>query len=120
MTAEGTGGASGFRLYTPTTSGVSGLILGPARADYNISGGMSAIQAKSVPYGAPSGQNLTNGTGVLYGNFYGNSLQQITLTISATANSAFNQTTNLTIAKSTLVGQAPVTRLALHLDCSNR
>ena len=107
MTAEGTGGASGFRLYTPTTSGVSGLILGPARADYNISGGMSAIQAKSVPYGAPSGQNLTNGTGVLYGNFYGNSLQQITLTISATANSAFNQTTNLTIAKSTLVGQAP-------------
>jgi hypothetical protein len=108
MTAEGTSGASGFRLYTPTLSGTSsGLILSPVRANYNISGGMSAIQAKSVPYGAPSGQNLTGGTGVLYGNFYGNTLQQITLTISATANSAFNQSTALTITKGSLVGQAP-------------
>ena len=108
MTAEGTSGASGFRLYTPTLSGTSsGLILSPVRADYNISGGMSAIGAKSVPYGAPSGQNLTGGTGVLYGNFYGNSLQQITLTISAASGSAFNQTTALTIAKSSLIGQAP-------------
>ena len=108
MTAEGTSGASGFRLYTPTLSGTSsGLILSPVRADYNISGGMSAIQAKSVPYGAPSGQNLINGTGVLYGNFYGNTLQQITLTISAASNSAFNQTTALTITKGSLVGQAP-------------
>jgi hypothetical protein len=108
MTAEGTSGASGFRLYTPTLSGTSsGLILSPVRADYNISGGMSAIGAKSVPYGAPSGQNLTGGTGVLYGNFYGNTLQQITLTISAASGSAFNQTTALTIAKSSLIGQAP-------------
>ena len=108
MTAEGTGGASGFRLYTPTLSGVSsGLILSPVRANYNISGGTSAIQAKSVPYGAPSGQNLTGGTGVLYGNFYGNTLQQITLTISAAANSAFHQSTGLTITKGSLIGVAP-------------
>ena len=107
MAAESVGGSSGFRLYTPTISGASGgYILGPARASYSHSGG-SAFNSKTVAYGTPSGTNLTSGTGVIYGNFYGNSLQQITLSISATSSSAFNQTQSLTIASTSIVGQAP-------------
>jgi hypothetical protein len=43
----------------------------------------------------------------MYGNFYGNNLQQIALSISATSSSAFHQTQGLTISPTSLVGVAP-------------
>ena len=107
IAAESTSGASGFRLYTPTVTGVSGLIMGPARASYTVLNGISGTNTKSIAYGTPSGTNITSGSGVLYGNFYGNNLQQISLSISATGSSAFNQTQSLTISPNNLVGQAP-------------
>jgi hypothetical protein len=60
-----------------------------------------------VLIGTLSLTNLTSGTGVLYGNFYGNNLQQIALTISATSSSAFHQTQSLTISPTSLIGVAP-------------
>jgi len=44
----------------------------------------------------------------LYGNFYGNSVSQITLSISAAGSSAID---NLTITRGTLTGQAPAQNL---------
>jgi hypothetical protein len=107
IAAESISGVSGFRLYTPTVTGVSGLIIGPARASYTVLNGISGTNTKSIAYGTPSGTNITSGSGVLYGNFYGNSLQQISLSISATSSSAFNTTQSLTISPNNLVGQAP-------------
>ena len=43
----------------------------------------------------------------MYGNFYGNNMQQIALTISAQPQSAFHQTNSLTISPTSLVGVAP-------------
>ena len=105
-----TGGSSsgGSRLYTPTVTGAGGgLILGQHRATYNDGNGNSGTAAKNVLIGTLSLTNLTSGTGVMYGNFYGNTLQQITLAISATSSSAFHQTQNLTITPTSLVGVAP-------------
>ena len=108
--ASVTGGSSGggSRLYTPTVTGAGGgLILGQHRATYNDGNGNSGTAAKNVLIGTASGTNLTSGTGVMYGNFYNNGYNDITLTISATSSSAFNQSTNLTITKTSLVGVAP-------------
>ena len=108
--ASVTGGSSsgGSRLYTPTVTGAGGgLILGAHRASYNDGNGNSGTYSKSVLIGTLSLTNLVSGTGVLYGNFYGNSLQQITLAISATSSSAFHQTQSLTITPTTIIGQAP-------------
>jgi hypothetical protein len=104
------GGSSGggSRLYTPTVTGSGGgLILGNHRATYNDGNGNSGTATKNVLIGTASGTNLTSGTGVMYGNFYNNGYNDITLTISATSGSAFNQSTNLTITKTSLVGVAP-------------
>jgi hypothetical protein len=108
--ASVTGGSSsgGARIYTPTVTGAGGgLILGAHRASYNDGNGNSGTNSKSVLIGTLSLTNLTSGTGVLYGNFYGNNLQQIALTISATSSSAFHQTQSLTISPTSLIGVAP-------------
>ena len=105
-----TGGSNsgGSRLYTPAVTGAGGgLILGQHRATYDDGNGNSGTAAKNVLIGTASGTNLTSGTGVMYGNFYGNSYNEITLTISADSSSAFHQSTNLTITKTSLVGVAP-------------
>jgi len=104
------GGSSsgGSRLYTPTVTGAGvGLILGAHRASYNDGNGNSGTAAKNVLIGTLSLTNLTSGTGVMYGNFYGNNLQQIALSISATSSSAFHQTQSLTISPTSLIGVAP-------------
>jgi hypothetical protein len=73
----------------------------------NDGNGNSGTAAKNVLIGTASGTNLTSGSGVMYGNFYGNSYNEITLTISADSSSAFHQSTNLTITKTSIVGIAP-------------
>ena len=108
--ASVSGGSSsgGSRLYTPTVTGAGGgIILGQHRATYNDGNGNSGTAAKNVLIGTASGTNLTSGSGVMYGNFYGNSYNEITLTISADSSSAFHQSTNLTITKTSIVGIAP-------------
>ena len=108
--ASVTGGSAsgGSRLYTPTVTGAGGgLILGQHRATYNDGNGNSGTAAKNVLIGTASGTNLTGGSGVMYGNFYGNTLQQISLDISASSSSAFHQTQSLTISPTSLVGVAP-------------
>lgn len=102
IAAEGSGGG-GARLYTPAVTGAGGgLILGAVRGNYGTN-----FQTKSVNIGTASGTSITGGTGVIFGNFYGNSFSQITLAITATNASAFNTNSGLTISKTSLVGQAP-------------
>ena len=97
-----TGG--GFRLYTPTvTGGGGGFIMGQVRASYN-DGTYSATNAKTVHIGTANNTNLTSGTGTIYGNFYNNDINNITLTITADSTAAMD---NLTITKGTLSGQDP-------------
>ena len=101
--ASVTGGSSGggFRLYTPTvTGGGGGFILGQVRASYD-DGTYSGTNAKNVAIGTANNTNLTSGTGVIYGNFFGNGINDITLTISADGTAAID---NLTITKGTLTG----------------
>lgn len=104
----GSSSGGGSRLYTPTVTGAGGgLILGQHRATYDDGNGNSGTAAKNVLIGTASGTNLTSGTGVMYGNFYGNTMQEISLSISAQAGSAFHQTQSLTISPTSLVGVAP-------------
>jgi hypothetical protein len=100
--------SGGSRLYTPTVTGAGGgLILGQHRATYNDGNGNSGTAAKNVLIGTASGTNLTSGTGVMYGNFYGNTMQEISLNISTQSASAFHTTNSLTISPTSLVGVAP-------------
>jgi len=101
--ASVTGGSSGggFRLYTPTVTGAGGgFILGQVRASYS-DGTFSGTNAKNVAIGTANNTNLTSGTGVIYGNFFGNGINDITLTITASNTAAMD---NLTITKGTLTG----------------
>ena len=77
-----------------------GFILGQVRASYN-DGTFSGTNAKNVAIGTANNTNLTSGTGVIYGNFFGNGIDDITLTISASNSAAMD---NLTITKGTLTG----------------
>jgi hypothetical protein len=43
----------------------------------------------------------------MYGNFYGNTMQEISLNISTQSASAFHTTNSLTISPTSLVGVAP-------------
>ncbi len=102
VTGGNTGG--GFRLYTPTvTGGGGGFIMGQVRASYN-DGTYSATNSKTVHIGTANNTNLTSGTGTIYGNFYNNDINNITLTITADTTAAMD---NLTITKGTLSGQDP-------------
>ena len=101
VASSGGGVPGGFRLYTPTvTGGGGGFILGQVRASYN-DGTFSGTNAKNVAIGTANNTNLTSGTGVIYGNFFGNGINDITLTITASNSAAMD---NLTITKGTLVG----------------
>ena len=110
IAAESVSGGGGFRLYTPQVTGSGGgLIPGQVRASYNPGPGyLAGNYAKSVAIGTPDNTNLYSGTGTLYGNFYGNSVSQITLSISAAGSAAID---NLTITRGTLTGQAPAQNL---------
>tara|TARA_Y100000361_G_scaffold154279_1_gene179269 strand:- start:2945 stop:8920 length:5976 start_codon:yes stop_codon:yes gene_type:complete len=103
--ATGGGGVSGgSRLYTPLITGAGGgLIMGQVRASYN-DGTYSGTAAKNVFVGTANNTSLTGGTGVIYGNFYDNGINDITLTITATNSAAID---NLTITKGSLVGVSP-------------
>ncbi len=106
IAAESVSGGGGFRQYTPAVTGAGGgLIAGAVRASYNPgSGYLAGLNSKNVAIGTPNDTDLYSGTGTLYGNFYGNSVSQITLSISATGSAAID---NLTITRGTLTGQAP-------------
>lgn len=107
---ESISGGGGFRVYTPQVTGAGGgLIAGQVRASYNPGPSyLAGLNAKSVAIGTPNDTNLYSGTGTLYGNFYGNSVSQITLSISAAGSAAID---NLTITRGTLTGQAPAQNL---------
>jgi hypothetical protein len=110
IAAESISGGGGYRLYTPQVTGAGGgLIPGQVRASYNPGPSyISGLNAKSVAIGTPNDTSLYSGTGTLYGNFYGNSVSQITLSISAAGSAAID---NLTITRGTLTGQAPAQNL---------
>ena len=77
--------------------------MGQVRASYN-DGTYSGTAAKNVFVGTANNTSLTGGTGVIYGNFYDNGINDITLTITATNSAAID---NLTITKGSLVGVSP-------------
>jgi len=102
------GSGGGSRLLSVTVTGdASGIIVGDHRFSYNDGNGNSGTNVKAIDVGTLSLTSLTSGTGVMYGNFHGNSLQQITLSISSASSSAIHQTQELTITKTSLVGVAP-------------
>ena len=86
-----------------STGGI--ISIGNDDVDQNINIGTDGV--RTIAIGTASGTNLTSGSGVMYGNFYGNTLQQISLDISASSSSAFHQTQSLTISPTSLVGVAP-------------
>jgi len=106
IAAESSGGG-GFRIYTPEVTGSGGgLIIANVRASFNPGPTyISGLNSKSVAIGTPNDTNLYSGTGTLAGNFYGNSVSQITLSIAP--KSATSAIDNLTITRGTLTGQAP-------------
>ena len=86
------GGSSsgGSVMLTPAVTGsVGGIII----ARFNSG-------SKIIPVGTSSGTNYS-GTGTIFGNFYGNSENQVTLSISATSSSAWN-TSNISVTRGTL------------------
>jgi len=96
------GGASGGTLiYQPAITGSGGYII-TQFGTYN-DGTYSQTGTKFIDIGVASGTNIS-GTGVIYGNFYGNSLQEITLSVSAASSSCFHTSTNLAISKTSIVG----------------
>ena len=110
IAAESSGGG-GYRMYTPEVTGAGGgLIIANVRASYNPgSTYIAGLNSKNVAIGTPNNTNLYSGTGALYGNFYGNSVSQITLSIAP--KSATSAIDNLTITRGTLTGQAPAQNL---------
>ena len=110
IAAESISGGGGYRVYTPQVTGAGGgLIAGQVLASYNPGPSyLAGLNAKNVAIGTPNDTNLYSGTGALYGNFYGNSVSQITLSISAAGSAAID---NLTITRGTLTGQAPAQNL---------
>ena len=100
--AGGSGG-SGSILLTPETTGSGGYI-NIAFLTYN-DGTYSTSNGKVIHVGSANNTSIT-GTGTIYGNFYGNSLSQITLAITpgtgnTVATSCFD---NMSITKGTLTG----------------
>ena len=63
---------------------------------------------KGVAIGTLSLTNITSGTGTIYGNFYGNSINDITLTISVdSGGTSALSNSQLTVAKGTLTQVDP-------------
>ena len=99
----GSSGSNQIRLWTPTVTGGGGFIMGAARASYNDGNGSSGTNAKGVAIGTLSLTNITSGTGTIYGNFYGNSINDITLTISVdSGGTSALSSSQLTVTKGTL------------------
>ena len=100
--AGGSGG-SGSILLTPEATGSGGYI-NIAFLTYD-DGTYSTTNGKVIHVGSADNTNIT-GTGTIYGNFYGNNVNQITLAITpgtgnTTATSCFD---TMTITKGTLSG----------------
>ena len=87
--AGGSSGGGSVMLTPAVTGSIGGIIT--ARLNSG---------SKTIPVGTSSGTNYS-GTGTIFGNFYNNSINQVTLTISATSSSAWN-TSNITVTKGTL------------------
>ena len=87
--AGGSSGGGSIMLTPAVTGSVGGIIIA------RLTGG-----SKTIPVGTSSGTNYS-GTGTIFGNFYNNNINQVTLTVSATSSSAWN-TSNITVTKGTL------------------
>jgi len=101
--ASGSGGGGSLMLLGEVTGGNGGFINIP-KITYN-DGTYSTTNGKIIYIGTANNTNLT-GTGTIFGNFYGNSLSEITLAISEGSGTS-NTTScfdNLTITKGTLTG----------------
>lgn len=108
LTVSGGSGGGGSRQLSVTVTGdASGIIVGDHRFSYNDGNGNSGTNVKAIDVGTLSLTSLTSGTGVMYGNFHGNTLQGIALSISSASSSAISQTQELTISATSLVGVAP-------------
>ena len=87
--AGGSSGGGSIMLTPSVTGSIGGIIIA------RINGG-----SKTIAVGTSSGTNFS-GYGTIFGNFYNNNINQVTLTISATGTSAWN-TSNITVTKGTL------------------
>ena len=87
--AGGSSGGGSVMLTPAVTGSIGGIIT--ARLNSG---------SKLIPIGTSSGTNYS-GTGTIFGNFYGNSENQVTLSISATSSSAWN-TSNISVTRGTL------------------
>ena len=101
--ASGSGGGGSLMLLSEVTGGGGGYI-NIAKITYN-DGTYSTSNGKIIHIGTADNTNLT-GTGTIYGNFYGNTLSQITLAISEGSGTSNNTSCfdNLSITKGTLTG----------------
>ena len=97
------GGGGGVLLLNSQATGDGGYI-NIGKLSYN-DGTYSTSNGKIIHVGAADNTNIT-GTGTIYGNFYGNSLQEISLLITPGTGNSTNTSCfdNMTITKGTLSG----------------
>ena len=101
--AGGGGGGGSLLLTSEVTHGLGGYInIGKLSYD---DGTYSVSNGKIIYVGVADNTNIT-GTGTIYGNFYGNNVNQITLTITPGTGNATNTSCfdNMTVTKGTLSG----------------
>ena len=102
------GSSSGQIMWTPAVTGSGGYTI-TSFGSYN-DGTYSRTLSKLIDFGTASGTNIT-GTGVITGNFYGNAMSEITLSISADSAACVHTSTNLTVTKYTLLGSGATATL---------
>jgi hypothetical protein len=98
------GGSGGAILLNSEVTGSGGYI-NVGKLTYN-DGTYSTTNGKVIHVGTADNTNIT-GTGTIYGNFYGNTLQEITLSITPGTGNTDTGTAcfdNMTITKGTLTG----------------
>ncbi len=104
FTVAGGSGVLSLLLQPQTTGSQGGIII--CFNTYN-DGTFSQVGSKTLLVGTANNTNIS-GTGTIYGNFYGNTLQQITLSISPGTGTSTNTSCfdNMTVTKQSIVGSS--------------
>ena len=106
LSKAGGSGSGGQIMWTPTVTGANGNLTNTnVLGTYNdtVAPTFSRSNSKLIDVGVGNGTTVA-GSGIIFGDFNGNTVQQITLSISATSASCLHQSTNLSVTKGSLTG----------------
>ena len=106
LSKAGGSGSGGQIMWTPAVTGANGNLTNTnVLGTYNdtVAPTFSRSNSKLIDVGVGNGTTVA-GSGIIFGDFNGNTVQQITLSISATSASCLHQSTNLSVTKGSLTG----------------